>query len=181
MHGNPDLPIEAPGAYRFFRRFKEELENRSSYRRFQKGQPYWSVWSTGPYTFSRYKVVWREMVGARFVAAYVGEYTDPILGRRVIVPDHKLYFVPVATEQEAAYLTAILNSPTVSHAVSAYAAQLSLGVSVVEYLSIPAFDKRNQSHVRLANLSATITSRGGELSRDELEELGSLALSLFVG
>jgi len=179
MHGDPDLPTNAPRIYRFLRHFREELEHRSSYRRFQKNQPYWSIWSTGPYTFSPFKVVWREMVGTRFVAAYIGKYHDPILGRCIVIPDHKVYFVPVKNEQEAAYLTAVLNAPTVSQAISSYAAQLSLGVSVVEYLKLPAYDRLNSTHALLSELAQAITSRGGEHTLRELQELDALALKLF--
>ncbi len=179
MHGDPDLPTKAPGAYRFLRRFKKILEQRSSYRRFQQGQPYWSVWSTGPYTFSEYKVLWKEMSSGRFAAAYIGKYNDPLLGEKVVIPDHKLYFVPVETEDEAAYLTAILNSPTISRAISAYAAQLSLGVSVVEYLKIPAFDCSNRIHRVLARLAKRNTRRGGNPTETDIKRIDRLTRKLF--
>lgn len=179
MHGDPNLPTKAPGVYRFLRRFKETLEERSSYRRFQQCQPYWSVWSTGPYTFSEYKVLWKEMPGGRFAAAYIGKYNDPLLGEKVVIPDHKLYFVPLETEDEAAYLAAILNSPTISRAVTAYAAQLSLGVSVVEYLKIPVFDHSNPIHRALARLAKKITRSGGNPTWSNIKTIDHLTRKLF--
>ncbi|MFN3762035.1 MAG: N-6 DNA methylase [Anaerolineae bacterium] len=174
MHGDPDLPKTAPKTYRFLSRFKTYLERRSSYRRYQKGKPFWSVWSTGPYTFSKYKVVWRELAGGKFSAAYIGSLDDPILGEKVVVPDHKLYFIPVETEDEAAYLTAFLNAPMIARAVSAYAAQLSLGTSVAEYLNIPAFDPSDPFHLQLAKLAQTITAQGGQPSPDQMDEIDRL-------
>ena len=60
MHGNPNLMTEFPRTFSYFAKFKAHLENRSSYKRFQKNQPFYSLWSTGEYTFSPYKVLWRE-------------------------------------------------------------------------------------------------------------------------
>jgi hypothetical protein len=180
MHGSEALPREAPRTHAFLARFRGELEGRSSYRRFQKKQPYWSLWSTGPYTFSRYKVVWREMSGRRFAAAYVGAHDDPVLGTKIVIPDHKLYFVPLGSEAEAGYLTGLLNAPVVARAISAYAAELSLGASVVEYLDIPPFDPRDARHEALSAAAVRITAAGGgpedgdqrlldEIARDALE------------
>lgn len=174
MHGDSDLPKTAPKTYRFLSRFQVHLEQRSSYRRYQRGKPFWSVWSTGPYTFSRYKVLWRELSGGKFSAAYIGSVRDPILGEKVAIPDHKLYFIPVETEDEAAYLTAFLNAPMIVRAISAYAAQLSLGTSVVEYLNIPAFDAADPFHLQLARLAQTITTQGGQASAQQLDEIDRL-------
>lgn len=162
MHGDPSLALTAPRTARFLAGFKSILEGRSSYKRFQMkaGHPYYSLWSTGTYTFAPYKVLWREMGGNAFAAAYIGSVQDPVIGNKLVIPDHKLYFIPVDTEDEAAYLTGFLNSPVISGAVSAYAAQLSLGASVAEYLHIPQYDNKDKLHKKLAVLSKKITSRG---------------------
>jgi hypothetical protein len=141
MHGDPDLASTAPLTHAYLERFRGALERRSSLRRYQPGKPYWSLWNVGPYTFSRHKVVWREISG-RFQAAYVGP--------EVIVCDHKLYFVPCESEAEGRYLAGVLNAPTVAGAINAYAAQLSLGASVVEYLAIPRFDAADPRHREIA-------------------------------
>ncbi len=166
MHGDPDLPTTYPRTWNFLFQFKEHLEGRSSLKRFQRNKPYWSLWSTGAYTFSPYKVLWKEMSGNHFVAAYIGLFDDPLLGSKIVVPDHKLYFAPVETEEEAAYLTGILNAPLVGNAISAYASQLSLGVSVVEYLSIPKLDINDPNHLEMVALSKQITHRGVVIDTD---------------
>jgi hypothetical protein len=165
MFGDPDLDVTAPLTFRFLRNFQDILEKRSSFRRFQQkqGHPFYSLWSTGPYTFARYKVLWREMSGKSFAAAYIGSVDDPILGTKVVVPDHKLYFIPVDTEDEAAYLTGFLNADSVVASISAYAAQLSLGASVAEYLRIPEFDSSDLDHMGIAATAKAISSRGGHV------------------
>jgi hypothetical protein len=180
MHGDPQLATTARQTYRYLARFRKKLEERSSYRRFQRSKPYWSVWSTGPYTFDRFKVAWKEMPGGKFAAAYVGEHADPVLGPRVVVPDHKVYFIPMGNDEDAAaYLTALLNAPTIAEAISAYAAQLSLGASVAEYLNIPRYDAANSAHRALSALGVMLTREGRGFSEDEGRALDDTALSLF--
>lgn len=156
MHGDPDLPSVSPHIFKFLNRFKSHLEHRSSLKRFQKGQVFYSLWSTGSYTFAPFKVLWREM-GNTFAAAYIGSTSIEYAGEKVVVPDHKLYFIPVASESEAAYLTGFLNAPTIVKAVSAYAAQLSLGASVAEYLNIPKYDETDERMAVIGNIARDIT------------------------
>lgn len=181
MHGDPELPLHSPLTHRFLKSFEDELRGRSSYRRFQAraGHPFYSLWSTGTYTFAPWKVLWREMGGGGFAAAYVGSHDDPWLGRRVVVPDHKLYFIPLQTEAEAAYLTGFLNAPVVAGAVAAYASQLSLGASVAEYLHVPAFDARGRQQVELARIARSITARQTAPKPDEWAALDACARQLL--
>jgi N-6 DNA Methylase len=181
MHGDPALMATTPNTLRFLTRFKDELERRASYRRFQRGQPFWSTWSTGPYTFSKFKVLWKEMSGGGFCAAYIGEVDDPILGCRTAVPDHKLYMVPVDTVDEASFLTGLLNAPTIATAVSAYAAALSLGTSVIEYLKIPELDVSDPLHRDICDIAQAITARSGRSDSRELSRLDELAVKILRG
>lgn len=156
MHGDPDLPITSPHTFKYLNRFKSHLEQRSSLKRFQKGQEFYSLWSTGPYTFAPFKVLWREM-GNTFAAAYIGSVSIESAGEKTVVPDHKLYFIPVESEPEAAYLTGFLNAPTIAKAVSAYAAQLSLGASVAEYLNIPKFNETDGLMAAIGSIARDLT------------------------
>lgn len=172
MHGDPDLPATSPHTFKFLNRFKSHLEQRSSLKRFQKGQEFYSLWSTGPYTFAPFKVLWREM-GNTFAAAYIGNATIEHAGEKTVVPDHKLYFIPVESEPEAAYLTGFLNAPTVAKAVSAYAAQLSLGASVAEYLNIPKFDEADEQMAAIGAIARDLTKRSGNAQPSDLSLLDS--------
>jgi len=170
MHGDPDLPVNSPKTFKFLNRFRTHLEQRSSLKRFQKDKPFYSLWSTGEYTFSPFKVLWREM-GQTFAAAYASSAPMGSGEGKVVIPDHKLYFIPVDTESEAAYLTAFLNAPVIAGAVSAYAAQLSLGASVAEYLRIPLFNASDTRMQSMAEVAMHVTARGGTPSDIELEDL----------
>lgn len=170
MFGDETLPMTRPRTFKFLSKFQQILETRSSYRRFQHGKPFWSIWSTGEYTFAPYKVVWKEMSGGGFVAAYV--HVSEIYGEtKVIIPDHKVYFVPLELEDEAAYLTAFLNSRIVANAINAYSSALSLGTSVTDYLNIPKFDKSNSMMMAMADMAkrfklGVIPTRNDELILD---------------
>jgi hypothetical protein len=170
MNGDPELPMTSPHTFKFLKRFKSQLEQRSSLKRFQKGKVFYSLWSTGKYTFAPFKVLWREM-GSSFAAAYIGSTSIEYIGQKIVVPDHKLYFIPVESEPEAAYLTGFLNAPTIAKAISAYAAQLSLGASVAEYLNIPRFDEKNELMGSIGNIARDLTSRAGKAQRLDLEQL----------
>lgn len=178
MHGDPDLPTASPHTFKFLNRFKSQLEERSSLKRFQKGQEFYSLWSTGPYTFAPFKVLWREM-GNNFAAAYIGSASIKHAGVKTVIPDHKLYFIPVESEPEAAYLTGFLNAPTIAKAVSAYAAQLSLGASVAEYLNIPKFDETNGLMAAIGSIAQDLTSRAGSAQSSDLEQLDLLVRKLL--
>lgn len=120
------------------------------------------------------------MSGRRFSAAYIGTVNDPIIGPKMAIPDHKLYMAPVDTVEEAQFLTGILNAPTITNAIVAYAAQLSLGISVIEYLKIPTLDLSSPDHRRIIQLSATITERGGNPTAQELVELDHFCVAAIV-
>lgn len=180
MHGDPNLPLTHPRTWSFLAQFQAYLAGRSSLKRFQRNRPYWSLWSTGAYTFAPYKVLWKEIASQRFAAAYIGGWDDPLLGPKVVIPDHKLYFVPVETEEEAAYITGMLNAPLVGHAIGAYASRFSLGVSVVEYLSIPHLDSAQPDHAQMVALSTRLTQKGGASDADyrDLDRLATRILGV---
>ena len=177
MFGDETLPVTRPRTFRFLSQFRPILEQRSSYRRFQQGKPFWSIWSTGDYTFAPYKVVWKEMSGGGFVAAYVGS-SDFCGENKIVIPDHKVYFVPTQSEDEAAYLTAFLNSHMVADAINAYSSALSLGTSVTDYLNIPQFDEKNEIMVMMSQMAKRF--RSGEVPQAEDEDkLDSMVSSLI--
>ncbi|MDR1396475.1 MAG: N-6 DNA methylase [Desulfarculales bacterium] len=180
MHGDPDLPTDFPATFRYLKRFQPVLEQRSSFRRFQKNQVWWSLWNTGAYSFTKYKVAWREMSGGKFAAAIIAPFKHPKIGKKLVILDHKLYFVPCKSLEEAAFLTSLLNAPIVSEAISAYAAQLSLGVSVVEYLALPKIDLKNKNHKALIEMALQLSDKKRTLQASTWRELDSLAKQVFI-
>ncbi len=179
MHGNPLLPTTHPKTFTYLQNFAQELPRRSSYVRYQHGQPHWSVWNVGAYTWAPWKVVWREMNSSGFQAAYVGQQQHPVLGERPVTPDHKVYYVPLQTEQEAAYLAGVLNAPVVAQAIAAYLPALSAGTNVVEHLAVPPYNHRNADHVTISQLAMRITRRGDGPNEAEMKRLDRIARRTF--
>jgi hypothetical protein len=118
-------------------------------------------------------------MGNTFAAAYIGSAKIEHAGEKTVVPDHKLYFIPVESEPEAAYLTGFLNAPTIVKAVSAYAAQLSLGASVAEYLNIPKFDGANGQMAAIGAIARDLTKRFGNAQQSDLSLLDSQVCALL--
>lgn len=179
MHGDPELALDFPRTFQFLKNFESELQLRSSFRRYQPKQAWYSLWSTGAYTFAPHKVVWREMPGNHFAAAVCESANDSIIGERIIIPDHKVYFVALESREEAHFLCAILNAPVVSEAISAFTAALSSGVSVVEYLDIPLFDATNPLHQELMSCSIEMSARADVITANDWENLNQRVVALF--
>jgi hypothetical protein len=163
LKGIPEskLRVEFVWAHKYFRRFKKVLSERSSYRRFLKpaGAPYYCIFDVGPYTFSPFKVVWRE-IQRDFAAAVLSPVNDPFVGQKPAIPDHKLFFVPLDLEDEAHYLCALLNSVLIKRTISAYAVETQVATHPFEYINIPKYDPKIPTHVELAKLSLQAHSNG---------------------
>lgn len=180
MHGDPNLHERSPFTYAFLKNFRDELSRRSSFKRFQKGQPYYSLWSVGDYTFSPYKVLWREIGGSGFEVAYVG--SSEVSGRKVVVvPDHKLYFIPIETEEEAAFVTGFLGSRTVSRSIASYGATLSFGVSVSDYIHIPTYDNQNDLMKEIARHVMAVSGGHVDATLEHVERIDDCVARLIAG
>lgn len=85
-----------PKASAYLSKFKHQLESRSGYKKYLKpvGEPFYSLYNVGPYTFAPYKVVWKEQ-SSEFECAVVSSVDG-----KVVFPDHKLMLVPFQDESE---------------------------------------------------------------------------------
>lgn len=142
------LAVEAPKTHQFLMSFQEQLRSRKKFRNFapSTGAPY-ALYNVGTYTFSPYKVVWREQASG-VVAAVAGEASD-----KALVPDHKLMSLPLWNRKEAHYICALLNSVIVRYIVKSYAIDISISTHLLSYINIPKFDPSNQIHITLSDLS----------------------------
>ncbi|MFR0607314.1 N-6 DNA methylase [Limosilactobacillus balticus] len=132
----------------YFERFEAVLRNRSTYRNFMKGAPYWSVYNVGNYTFSPYKVSWSE-IGSKVNAALLEEPVSK-LKNKIVIPDHKLFFVPFKDRDSAMYLMGILNSSIIGDIVTNSTVSTSRG-DILKDLHLPLYDKINPNHQALVS------------------------------
>ena len=142
-----------PHAERYLAMHKDVLASRAAYKRyFNPADPYWSMFNVGEYTFMAWKVVWREQA-ATLTAAVVGSDAG-----QPVVPDHKLMLVAVASEMEAHYLCASLNSAPARLLVASYSVEIQMDTHILTHVSIPRFDANNPAHTQLAALSKQATA-----------------------
>lgn len=166
MDGFPEdhMRLNFNKTFNFFREFENNdvhhLTTRGSFRRYQaqRNAPFYSSWNVGEYTFAPYKVAWSEISG-RFHACVLSSISSPYWEtNRIVIPDHKLYFVPLYSEVEAHYLCALLNAPQIEEFVLGYVETTQIGTHVTEYLNLPKFDKTNNYHMELSKLSESAHS-----------------------
>ncbi len=143
------LKRDRPKTLEYFQSFENQLRERSGYKKYLRpnGEPFYAIYNVGPYTFSGWKVVWRE-VSNEMDAAVVG----PINDDKPIVPDHTIIMIPTDTEMEAQYLCAVLNCSPARYIVQAYVA-MHPSPHVLKYIPLMKFDGRNPLHKKLADSS----------------------------
>lgn len=114
--------------------------------------PWYRLDNVGEYTFMPYKVLWREQAKA-LNCCVVSSITDDYVSNKTVVTDSKVLFVSFATELEAHYLCAILNSKIIEQIIQGYTIDTNRGTDIVKNIRIPKFNPENEKHVNLSNLS----------------------------
>lgn len=143
-----------PATYSYLLNYADLLPKRSTYRRYQKGLPIYSIYCIGEYSFHPYKVVWLEQQSPKtFRAAVVTEAPHSLIPNNVIVPDHKLYFASVDSLDEAHYLCAFLNSHPVRTWLGGFLLGKQIGTTIFRYMGVPRYNAEVPDHRRLAEIS----------------------------
>jgi len=143
------LQKDYPKTYGYLKRFERELRNRSGYQQIlsRREREFYGVMDIGTYTFAPWKVVWREQAST-MTASVVG-----LKDGKPVVPDHKLMLVGCASEDEAHFVCACLNSSIGQMVAVSYAVEIQMDPHILEHIRIPRFDRKNPVHLRLAELS----------------------------
>lgn len=163
-----------PKTEKYFRDFKELLETRSTYKKFMRGAPYWAVYNVGDYTLSQYKVAWAE-IGSVVKAAVLKSDDNPFnLKNLEVIPDHKLYFASFDNQEEALFLSGLLNSSMISKIVSRSTVTTSRG-DVLKHLHLPFYNVKKAGHNDLVQLML----RPESVNQNELDMLVTGILEHF--
>jgi hypothetical protein len=150
-----EMRTRFPKALEYFTRFKKELLARKSapVRQQMEGGAFYAVLGVGPYTVSPWKVLFKDLT--EFFQCCVIGPTDSSDPTHPLVPDYTLRMIPAASEEEAHYIAALLNSAP-SVAVLYYS---STGVQTQRYhaadaekISIPVFTATKEQ-LHLASIS----------------------------
>ena len=140
-------------------------------RDLMKRGAFYSMFAIGEYTLAPYKVCWREQ--ATFFTASVAGSSKVAGKNKVVIPDHKLMFVPLDNELEAHYVCAAINSSPSVLIVKSYAIETQTSTHVLENVGLPKFDEKNKLHCHLAELSKNAHTLAAKSEPDtkRLEEI----------
>lgn len=167
-YGIPEtiLSKEAPETYLWLDFYHDELLS----SRIQNGkffnpntQPFYRLDNVGEYTYSPYKVLWKEQTGS-MSAVVVSSYYNSIPNAnknlfsedKIIVVDSKVLMLDVYNETEAFYICGIINAPNVTKVVDGYAISTNRGVDVLKYIAIPKYSVQALLHKSIADISKKI-------------------------
>jgi SAM-dependent methyltransferase len=162
-----EMQSSCPRTYGYLSRFREELAARThcmTRAMIERGEPFYSCVQTASYTFSPWKVVWRE-VSHNLDAAVVGPHDN-----KPAIADHTIIQIAVQSSEEAHYIAAALNSAPAALLVLA-SIVLHPDPHVLEKLALPRFNPTNPAHVRLAELSEQAHKAAAEGKEKELSQI----------
>ncbi|MBY0588152.1 N-6 DNA methylase [bacterium] len=154
-----ELRLAAPRALAYVARFEDRLRERAAFKRFFQRPgpqgtrvdvgPYYSMFNVGPETMMPIKVVWNRM-GRRLAAAVVTTQEG-----KPILPQETHCFTPADSIEEADYLAAILNSPSVVDGLERMHVVSSKSLAtprVIHSLRLSRFEENRPLHRTLARL-----------------------------
>jgi hypothetical protein len=158
-----------PRTYQFLHHFITELSSRGKFRNFDPSRnEFYCLYNVGSYSFSSYKVVWREQ-STELCCAVIGTADD-----LPIIPDHKLMTVPINNPEEAYYLCACLNSAPAKLIVRLYSIEIQISTHVLRYVNIPKFEPSNKIHKQLSDLSQQAHAAAAEKNAETVKEIETL-------
>lgn len=90
--------------------------------------------------------------------------------RSRLVIDQTLYWYLAATEDEAIFITGLLNSSALWEAISDFQPEGGFGkrhIHTLPYKIIPAFDSENDAHMNVVNATKALIDEWAEVCRSE--------------
>lgn len=167
---DPMMKIKYPRTYNFFMNFKDVLIKRSAYKLLRKGHPFYIMIDIHSHSFASFKLTWKQ-IGNRIDAAVLSSVDDPYLGKKPLMPQWTLAFIPMNSKDQAHYLCSILNSACVDLLIKSFSQYGGKGFappSILEMINLPKFDVNNELHRKLSKLSRICHNLASEDKKDEL-------------
>ncbi len=163
MNGKPlaekNLKIKLPLTYEYLNNYRDMLENRSVHKLWGKGNPFYSVYDIGSYTFASYKVVWKRIAGAitgkavSFTCAALQPLSTSFVSSKSVIPDDGTIMIEFNNRDEAYYVAGFLNSSIVRAVVAAYTYELRQETHIADIIRIPRYDPKNKLHRMISELA----------------------------
>jgi hypothetical protein len=89
----------------------------------------------------------------------------PYLGKKVVVPDHKIYFAAFDDEDEAYFVAGFLTSQPVKTFIDSFTVKLQVG-AVLDKVCVPEFDRKDPHHAALSD-----AAKRGAASQKQIDDL----------
>jgi Eco57I restriction-modification methylase len=157
--------------YKFLSKFETVLRRRRKFRNFDPSSgAFYGLYNVGTYTFSPYKVVWRE-IATDFMVAPVFPVGSGNGSERTVVPNHKLMMVPVKSKNEALYLAAMLNATISRYTVLSYTVATQISTHVLNNVNVPQYDETNKLHKSIAALGSRAVLAANSESSETLNSV----------
>ncbi|MFH1703553.1 MAG: N-6 DNA methylase [Nitrospirota bacterium] len=166
-----------PLTLEYLTRFKKELSARKTFQKFLQpsGLPFYSLYDIKEYTFAPFKVVWKE-IATGVEAAVIHQSAS-----KLIIPDHKLVFVPFSSEEESYFFCGVMNSSIFRFFICASSISTQIAPKVLKELYMPKYISTETGNQRIARLSLECHGRTakGLAVNDLEEEIDELAAELW--
>lgn len=151
---NKDSSEKLKERYKYIRSSdKRDVNGKELYVFQVSDAPFYTMFNIGEQSFAPYKVVWKRMTND-LQAVVLSKINTPV-GEKVVIPTDTTSLIPFRSEDEAHYVCAILNSSAVRFCVRSYSsAGRGFGApSIIKHLRIPKYEKYNELHQKLSELS----------------------------
>jgi hypothetical protein len=172
------LKVKFPKTFAFFKKFEKDIRACALLGQFfnPKTDPFYSSYNVGGYTYSPFKVVWKEI--CQEIESVVIEDPD-----RSKIPDHKLVMVAFDRAEPAYFLSGLLNSIPLGLFVRSYAVQTSISGHIFDYVAFPDFNSSDVLHRKISSLAlrchkACSDNEKLAVLEEQLEEAVALALGI---
>ncbi len=162
---------EYPLSFGWLKRHEKMLRERAAYKRYfnsDKGM-FWSMFDTGPYTMSKWKVAWPRIAGS--IGAVVVGSKDG----KVVLPQETVSFIGVDSLQEAEFISGVMNSTPFQLSVACFSqpGSKSFGTpSILEQARIPKYESGNSLHMQIASEAQKLgKAKSAEPDHERLDKL----------
>jgi len=150
-----------PLTYNFFSNFREELLERSGYKKFLDGKPFYGLYNIGPYTTAPIKLGW-QFVSKKFRVYLIDNATD-------IIPDLNVMFIPLTDIEEAYYLHALLNSKYAREKIES-SSNWTFPSGSIQKVYMEKFDNKNELHSNISLLQKNILRENTNKYDEEMDK-----------
>jgi len=145
-----ELKVKYPKTFSYLKNFEPDLKKRFIFKA-PTNKVFYSIYRFGPKVLAPYKVVWRD-IATKIISAVIFPVNDPYMGKKPIVVDQTVIFIPFENEDEAFFVASILNSTVTNFIIKSYH-HLHLQPQILKQINIPRFNPKLVQHQTLVKLS----------------------------